>query len=135
MRLLKRGTMLESLGSDWISESLPSSGSKRTVSVRKLREEEIRCTMRRGLGKAYSWKTWGSGRVSERRISLGRRSTVEKRRRRGWSHRRLGFPWRSRQTRQSIDRFVWFPGFFFLLTKGVLRAVDQGSRNQRVRLF
>jgi len=40
VRLLKRGTMLlESLGSDWRSESLASSGSKQTVSVRKLREE------------------------------------------------------------------------------------------------
>ena len=91
----KRGTKLESLAleSDCRSESLPSSESKRSVSVRKKIEGKKEMNERNSRRKdemLYFWKRWGrgSGRVLVSRFSLGRRM------RREWQ-KSQGLPFRS----------------------------------------
>ena len=96
MWLWKRGTKLESLAleSDCRSESLPSSESKRSVSVRKKIEGKKEMNERNSRRKdemLYFWKRWGrgSGWVLVSRFSLWRRM------RREWQ-KSQGLPFRSR---------------------------------------
>lgn len=103
----KRGTKLESLAleSDWRSESLPSSESKRSVSVREKEEEMNERISRKKDEMLYFWKRWGrgSGRVLTSRFSLGRRLRVEKKMRREWQ-KSQGLPFRSRSGSGSDSR-------------------------------